>query len=106
MGRDPPSIFYCGYKYVTSATRSVITFERLSYSRSNQPTGGLDPETGIFTSPYPGTYSISWSLYASDTAGDHTVRIHLHKNGASVGDESLHYSDYTGASGYVGDQGG
>merc|ERR1711892_1340279 len=104
--RDPPSIFYCGYKYVTSATRSVLTFDRLSYSRSNQPTGGLDPVTGVFTSPYPGTYRVSWSLYAINDAGDSYVSIHLHKNGASVGEESRHYSHYIGASGYVYDQGG
>merc|ERR1711935_1232635 len=62
--RDPPSIFYCGYKNSASATSSVLTFDRLSYSRSNQPTGGLDPKTGVFTSPYPGSYSVSWSLWA------------------------------------------
>merc|ERR1711935_697907 len=80
--RDPPSIFYCGYQDYTYATKSVITFDRLSYFRNNQPTGGLDPVTGVFTSPYPGSYSVSWSLFANNTARDHTVNIPLYKNGA------------------------
>jgi len=104
--RDPPSIFYCGYRQSTTVTSSVLTFDRLSYSRSNQPIGGLDPVTGVFTSPFPATYSVSWSLTAGNDAGDNYVSIHLHKNGASVGAESLHYSSYTGASGRVSDQGG
>jgi len=104
--RDPPSIFYCGYRHDTHATSSVLTFDRLSYSRSNQPTGGLDPKTGVFTTPYPGTYSVSWSLWARNDAGDDLVLISLHKNGAYVGEESRHVSEYTGASGHVDDQGG
>merc|ERR1711935_1102936 len=38
--RSPPAVFYCGYRYVTTATSSVLTFDRLSYSNNNQPTGG------------------------------------------------------------------
>merc|ERR1711935_239313 len=105
--RSPPAVFYCGYRSYTTATSSVLTFDRLSYFNNNQHTGGLDPVTGIFSSPYPGTYSVSWSLTASNDAGDNHVGISLHKNGASVGAESYHYShwDYTGASGRVQDQG-
>merc|ERR1711935_473250 len=105
--RSPPAVFYCGYRFNTYATRSVITFDRLSYSNNNQPTGGLDPATGKFSCPYPGTYSVSWSLFASNDAvrGDDSVEIHLKKNGGLVGHESTHLSSYTGASGGVGDQG-
>merc|ERR1711935_312361 len=106
--RSPPAVFYCGYRFNTYATRSVITFDRLSYSNNNQPTGGLDPATGKFSCPYPGTYSVSWSLFATNDAvtGDDYVEIRLHKNGAFVGDESRHRSSYTGASRGVWDQGG
>ena len=38
-------------------------------------------------------------------AGDHSVHINLRKNGQNI-DESLHYSRYTGPSGYAYDQGG
>jgi len=103
---DPPEIFVCGYKEYTTATSSILTFDRLSYARSNQPTGGLDPETGVFTSSYPGTYSVSWSLVAIGDAEDTMVSVYLQKDGEYVGDESRHYSWYTGASGYVDDQGG
>merc|ERR1712021_303201 len=105
--RSPPAVFYCGYRYVTTATSSVLTFDRLSYSNNNQPTGGLDPATGKFSCPYPGTYSVSWSLFATNDAvtGDDSVEIHLKKNGGLVGHESTHLSSYTGASGGVGDQG-
>merc|ERR1711935_404406 len=104
--RSPPAVFYCGYRFNTYATRSVITFDRLSYSNNNQPTGGLDPATGKFSCPYPGTYSVSWSLRADNHAGDDYVSIYLMKNGYSAGQESRHLSRYTGASGYVVDQGG
>merc|ERR1712123_342923 len=103
---DPPEIFVCGYKEYTTATSSILTFDRLSYARSNQPTGGLDPETGVFTSSYPGTYSVSWSLVAIGDAEDTMVSVYLQKDGEYVGYESRHYSWYTGASGYVDDQGG
>jgi len=112
--RSPPAVFYCGVRFHTYATSSVLTFDKLSYSNSNQPTGGLDPVTGIFTSPTPGTYSVTWSLFSSNNNYDHSVDIFLLKNGVSVGEESRHkseytpshYSRYTGPSGTVYDQGG
>jgi|ERR1711935_27512 len=104
--RASPAVFYCGYRNSIHATTSVLTFDYLSYSNSNQPIGGLDPVTGIFTSPLQATYSVSWSLWAGDAAGDNGLVINLHKNGAFVGYESTHFSVYTGASGGAADQGG
>merc|ERR1711892_930226 len=63
--RSPPAVSYCGYRHDTTATYSVLTFDRLSYSYNNQHNGGLNRATGIFSSPYSGTYSVTWSLYAS-----------------------------------------
>merc|ERR1712098_186662 len=69
--------------------------------------GGLDLNTGVYTAPWPDTYSVTYSLQNNNGAGDNTVEMTLHKNGASLGDETGHYSDYTGSSGhYVMDQGG
>merc|ERR1711935_1246796 len=96
--RSPPAVFYCGYTHVTTAIKDVITFDRLSYSYNNQKIGGLDPKTGIFTSPSTGIYSVTWSLMADSSAGEH-VHINLHKNGTPIGEYSKHYSDYTGVSG-------
>merc|ERR1711892_110749 len=101
-----PAVFYCGYRYTANAITSVLTFDYLSYSNSNQPIGGLDPVTGIFTSPLQATYSVSWSLWAGNAVGDNGLLIHLLKNGAFVGYESTHFSVYTGQSGGAADQGG
>jgi len=103
--RDPPEVYYCGYSgssYTTS--HGTISYSSLSYSRTNQPTGGLDISSGIFTSPYPGTYQVTWSLLAFNPPDEH-LEVYLYKNGKQV-PESWTYSKYTGSSGYVFDQGG
>merc|ERR1711935_345015 len=52
--RDTPEVVYCGYRHdVTSPSPSTITYSSLFYSRTNQPTGGRDLATGVFTSPFP-----------------------------------------------------
>ena len=60
--KDPPEIYYCGYEEETSSSGSTINYGSLFYQRTNQPTGGLDIHSGVFTSPFPGTYSVTWSL--------------------------------------------
>merc|ERR1711935_591441 len=101
--RDPPEVFYCGYQsQVTSP--STITYDSMFYSRTNQPTGGLDLATGVFTSPFPGTYTVTYSLYASNDHGE-LVQLYLYKNEVQI-DESEHVSYYGGSSGVVNEQGG
>jgi len=102
---DQPEISYCSYKSSTNTTTSSITYDSLFYSNSNQPTGGLDINTGMFTSPFPGTYTVTWSLHAANDAGEHGVYLYLNKNGERV-EEAFHYSHYTGPSGWVEEQGG
>jgi len=104
--RSPPAVYFCGYQSLTYVTNSVITFDENSYARNNQHTGGLDPKSGVFTSPYQGTYSVSWTLTAHNDAGDHYVGINLQKNGDRLRDYSRHVSYYSGPSGLVDDQGG
>merc|ERR1711970_744335 len=105
--RDPPVAFACGWKdkfqHVSSMT---VTYDSLYYKRTNQWTeeGGLDITTGIYTTPYPGTYTVTYSLMSWVHYGNH-IGIHLRKNGAEIL-ESFHRSDFNGASGYVQDQGG
>ena len=60
-----PEAFYCGYQGYVSFP-STITYDSMFYSRTNQPTGGLDLATGVFTSPFPGTYTVTHSLYAGN----------------------------------------
>merc|ERR1711892_1621336 len=102
--RNPPFIHSCGSHSSLSITSQTIPYDSLLYSSTNTEGGGLDIATGVFTSPWPGSYTVTWSLTAQDGAGEF-VHIYLRKNGQNI-DESLHKSYYTGPSGEVGDQGG
>merc|ERR1712098_190987 len=106
--RIPPVAFICAYKYYTTAISSNIAYDSIFYSRTNEMTeeGGLDLSTGVYTAPVPGTYIITYSLENENNAGDNWVLIHLHKNGASLGEGTRHDSGYTGSSDLVDDQGG
>ena len=102
--RNPPFIHSCGYQRSTSVTVQTITYSTLLYSSTNTEGGGLDIETGIFTSPHPGSYTVTWALFSNSGHGDHDMYIYLYKNGMWI-QESQHRSYYTGQSGYVDDQG-
>merc|ERR1711892_262933 len=62
--RNPPFIHSCGYQYRTSITFQTIPYDSLLYSSTNTEGGGLDIATGVFTSPWPGSYTVTWSLTA------------------------------------------
>ena len=94
----------CGYQYSYSSLTGIITYSTLLYSSTNTEGGGLDIASGVFTSSYPGSYTVTWSLYADNDAGEHYVAIYLQHNGQNI-DESEHRSYYGGPSGYVRDQG-
>merc|ERR1712115_735823 len=87
---DTPYLHQCGFHSRAGFVDSIMSFECLSYDVTNQPTG-LDWETGVFTCPYPGTYTVSWSW----------------KNEAQI-HESFHQSYFReeGATGVVADFGG
>ena len=118
--RDTPIIYYCGYRKAWSS-HSTIEYSSLFYSRSNQPTGGLDITTGVFTSPFPGTYRVTWSLFAENYAGEYRLQgivsvylilvgnsaeIYLYKNSERI-DESLYwYNSAVYEDSFVRDQGG
>merc|ERR1711874_937625 len=77
--KEPPYIHACGSHYNgLHIVSSTIPYSSLLYSSTNQETGGLDTETGVFTAPHPGSYTTTWSTQASDTAGDSYVRIYLY----------------------------
>merc|ERR1711936_378183 len=104
--KEPPFSFFCGYKRDTSISSATITYDSLLYSYTSTPdTASLDIVTGIFTSGWGGTYTVTWSLGAWNGAGDHAVGVYLRKNGDTI-TESLHESSYRGPSGGVTDQGG
>merc|ERR1740128_673437 len=70
--KDPQYLFQCGYKEFKSYTSydSPITYDSSFYSRTNLATGGLDLATGVFTSPFSGTYTVTFSLFANNYHGE------------------------------------
>merc|ERR1711892_1547572 len=57
--RNPPFIHSCGYKSSTTITSQTIPYSILLYSSTNTEGGGLDIATGVFTSPWPGSYTVT-----------------------------------------------
>ena len=82
----------------------TISYSSLLYSSTNTEGGYLDVATGVFSSPYPGSYTVTWSLLAKDGVGESIVEIYLRKNGQKI-DETHHWSQYTGSNGHVWEQG-
>jgi len=103
--KDPPYTFFCAYTAGTSLSSQTITYDKLLYSSSNIPDTTMDTYTGIFTSGWGGTYTVTWSLFADVDTGDSSVHIYLRKNGEVI-TESRHDSYYSGAGGEVREQGG
>ena len=104
--KNPPFIHECASSVddEQAGASKTITYTGSIYSSTNTIGGGLELATGIFTSPYPGSYLVTWSFTASDAAGQHYVWIYLRKNKEII-KESRHWSIYTGLNGVVGDQG-
>jgi hypothetical protein len=104
--REPPFIHACGsHYYPLYIVSGTISYSSLLYSSTNRPgVGGLDTETGVFTAPHPGSYTVTWSTVADGDTGESRVYIYLHKNGQRI-EDSKHVSYYTGPSGKVADQG-
>merc|ERR1711892_678799 len=104
--RNPPFIHSCGshYEYL-SISSQTIPYQSLLYSSTNTEGGGLDIATGVFTCPWPGSYTVTWSVKGDDNAGDADINIYLRKNGNNIV-ETEQISSYTGSSGHVEEQGG
>jgi hypothetical protein len=99
--KNPPFFHACGsHSAQLSISSQTIPYSSLLYSSTNTDGGDLDIDTGIFSCPYPGSWTVTWSLMASDTHGDHEVKIYLRKNGENI-DESYNRSIYTGSGGVV-----
>merc|ERR1712098_105001 len=102
--RNTPYMHACGAHINKLNMRSAtIPYSTLLYSSTNTEGGGLDIASGVFTSSWSGSYTVSLGLIAQDDAGEHTVDIYLQHNGENI-DESRHYSYYNEvSSGRVGD---
>merc|ERR1719347_622850 len=105
--KNTPYMHACGAHIDKLNMKSaIIPYSTLLYSSTNTEGGGLDIASGVFTSSWSGSYTVSLGLIAQDDAGEHTVDIYLQHNGENI-DESRHYSYYNEvSSGRVGDVGG
>ena len=103
--RYPPYLHSCGSHFEGLSIKSqTVPYTSLLYSSTNTEGGGLNIETGVFTSPHPGTYTATWSLVAQNDRRDYPVILYLYKNGKRI-EEAQHYSDEVGISGSMLDQG-
>jgi len=105
--RNQPFFHTCGSHndWFQDNYGKIINYTSLDYTSTNTEGGGLDISTGLFTSPHPGSYLVTWSLNSNNEAGDIDVYIMLRKNYQEIR-ESFHSSWYTGPSGLSRDQGG
>ena len=104
--QDPPLVSVCGYKNNFHSNSATVIYDSLLHSSTNIAGGpALNTETGVFTAPLAGVYSVTWALNSYNGAGDHYIDIYLRHNGINIV-ETRHISQYTGSSGHVWDQGG
>merc|ERR1719334_537054 len=82
---DPPISYHCGYKPKMKVEKSVVNFDSMFYSRTNQWTeeGGLDISSGEYTTPYPGTYTLS-ATFSSDSLHGNYIHVYIRKNGQKM----------------------
>merc|ERR1712236_120181 len=82
--KDPPYTYYTSYQSVTTISSQTITYSSLLHSSTNVEGADMNLSTGIFTSGWGGTYTVSWSLW-----GYTVIDIYLRRNGAKI-TESRH----------------
>merc|ERR1711970_311525 len=104
--RVPPVAYSCGWKgQLDHVTSTTVKYDKITYERTNDFTteGGHDVKSGLYTVPYPGTYTVTYSLRTRDNDGD--VVLWLRKNSHNIA-ESHHISYNGGSSVHNYDQGG
>jgi len=95
----------CAYQDSTNIKSQTITYDKLLLASSNLGGGGINTGTGLFTAPITGDYLLTYSGVAHNNAGDSAVQIYIMKNTVKI-EESQHYSNYGGSSGFEYAQGG
>ena len=68
--KTPPYSFSCATQDSYEENARTITYDKIFYSSSNVEGAVLDRNTGMYTSWYPGSYTISWTLGSGDDQGD------------------------------------
>ena len=82
--KTPPFLHACGshydYYYYYTDGPGIIPYTSLLYSSTNMEGGGLDINTGVFTAPQSGSYTVTWNT----AAYIFHVQIFLYKNGEMI----------------------
>ena len=71
--KDTPWTLACGASGRRNLTNETLSYDNLLYSSTNVAGAGLDISTGVFTAEHSGSYTATWSLVATDDAGDHQI---------------------------------
>ena len=103
--RDPPNLHMCGsnYEVLSNYNSKTIPYTKMLYSSTNTEGGGLDISSGVFTAPWGGSYTVTWSTSSWTFSGHTGNDIYLYKNSNKV-EESRHFS-YSNNGDFVYDQG-
>merc|ERR1712083_995761 len=81
--RDSPFLHMCGSHYDLLSGSKTIPYSKLFYSSTNTEGGGLDITSGVFTSPWGGSYTVTWSTSSWTLSGSGND-IYLYKNNIRV----------------------
>merc|ERR1712129_604251 len=69
--KEPPWTFFCaGDASYQGIVGAILTYPTLLYSSTNVDGADLDITTGVFISGFPGSYTVTWSMWADDSPGD------------------------------------
>ena len=67
--KEPPYHHSCSSIELVKLTQSVVTYQKLLYNSTNVNLGGMDLNTGLFTSGWPGSYQVTWSFESLNDPG-------------------------------------
>merc|ERR1711892_1653063 len=86
ISEEAPVSFHCAFRQFVSTDLTLVTYDKLTYERTNQWTseGGLDISSGTLTAVYTGTYSISYSLMAGNGYMEDDTHLFLRYNGGFI----------------------
>merc|ERR1719411_84821 len=91
----------CGYRELAFTVKDIIFWDNITTPLPSN----LNKYPGTYIAPFSGTYIATYSMYASERAGEHMLSLSLRNNGTVI-PESKHISKYGGSSGLMDDQGG